>query len=574
MSPEGTLLAGRYRLDAVLGDGGMGRVWQGYDVTLGRQVAVKEVHFPADVSPRDRDALSERTMREARLTAQLNHPAIVTTYDAVVEDGRPFIVMELVPAVSLAEHVNSSGPLSLSSAARIGLPLLDALSVAHAHGIVHRDVKPSNVLLADDGRVMLSDFGIATHESDPTLTTTGTLVGSPAYMSPERLRGDRRGYAADVWSLGATLYTAIEGHPPFRADTSMGAIAAIMSDDVVPPRARGPLSEAVLGMLVKDRDQRLTLEQVRPLLASEAEGEPEPERTTPLVAADILPEDEASVHEPDAEQVPDPRPETDAWYPPPPSDGEDEPIWAGRSPSEAPRPRRRPGPATLAAVLAVVVLVGLGVVGFMTLDEGGGSPDQGGGASDGPPAAAPGRGGDQRQSSEGAQPSGEVEAQPSPNPNASAGGRPPTRSAPEGFRMHQDPLGFQVAIPRGWERRLDADTRVDFVAPDDSGFVRIDQRPRALPDAEQAWLEAEPAVADSLPGYQRIRIDSVPHPTWDMADWEFTWEGDPGTVHVLNRGIATETRGFALYVSAPQGSWDTTGKPVFDVVSSTFRPTP
>ena len=163
MSPDRAPLARRYLLDTVLGDGGMGRVWKGYDQTLGRPVAIKEVRFPADITERERHALSERTMREARVTAQLNHPAIVTTYDAVVEDDRPYIVMELVPSVSLAERVTRIGPMPSEMVAEIARPLLDALALAHAHGIVHRDVKPSNVLLAEDGRVMLSDFGIAMH---------------------------------------------------------------------------------------------------------------------------------------------------------------------------------------------------------------------------------------------------------------------------------------------------------------------------------------------------------------------------------------------------------------------------
>ena len=269
MPSENSLLAGRYRLAYVLGSGGMGRVWRAYDETLHRPVAVKEVHLANDLSAREREALSERTMREARLTAQLNHPGVVATYDAVVEDGRPFIVMELVAATNLADRVAEDGPLPAHEVGRVGSRLADALAAAHRQGIAHRDVKPSNVLLADDGRVLLGDFGIATRDSDPSLTATGLLVGSPAYMAPERLRSERAGFAADVWSLGATLYTALEGGPPFRAETTLGTITAIMTDEIVPPRVEGPLADAVLGMLVKDPEQRLTLDQVRALLVRE-----------------------------------------------------------------------------------------------------------------------------------------------------------------------------------------------------------------------------------------------------------------------------------------------------------------
>jgi serine/threonine protein kinase len=569
--PEGTLLAGRYRLDRVLGDGGMGRVWQAYDETLGRRVAVKEVLYPRDLSSRDQRALSERTMREARLTAQLSHPNIVTTYDAVVDDGMPFIVMELVPSVSLADRVAADGPLEPEEVARLGLTLLDTLAMAHSRGVVHRDVKPSNVLLADDGRVLLSDFGIATHESDPTLTTSGILIGSPAFMSPERLRGERRGYAADVWALGATLYTALEGHPPFHADTSMATITAILSDEVAPPRVSGPLADAVMGMLVKDHERRLTLQQAKPLLAAAADGRasladtaadtepqetPPPTREEPVAAAGPAWEtpDQEHRHEDFAGG------ESPVWETPPPP--------PRRAPDE---PRRRGVVMTLVlAILVAIAVVGLGAAVVTSLDDG-----------ETPTAEPPAQSTQDETERQGAgatrgnQPapdaSGEEEQQsPTPAPEANV----PARAAPEGFEMRQDPLGFQVAVPDGWQRRLDGPTRVDYVSPDGSSFVRIDQRADALPDAEEAWLDAEPAVADSLGGYQRIRIDSVPHPEWDVADWEFTWETSSGTtLHVLNRGIATDTRGFALYVSAPDESWATEGRPVFDVVSNTFAPT-
>ena len=156
------------------------------------------------------------------------------------------------------------------------------------------------------------------------------------------------------------------------------------------------------------------------------------------------------------------------------------------------------------------------------------------------------------------------------------GSEPTTQAAnpPAGFREHRDRLGFRVAVPSGWQRRLDGPTRVDFVAPSGGRFVRIDQRAQALPSAARAWRQAEPGVADSLPGYRRIRIDPVPHPRWDVADWEFTWQGGSGRIHVLNRGIATETRGFAVYVSAPDATWDRQGQRLFDIVSRSFEPAP
>ncbi|MDP9444432.1 MAG: hypothetical protein M3P83_08820, partial [Actinomycetota bacterium] len=160
-------------------------------------------------------------------------------------------------------------------------------------------------------------------------------------------------------------------------------------------------------------------------------------------------------------------------------------------------------------------------------------------------------------------------APPAESPDASPG----EVTTPSGYTLQEDPRGFQVAVPEGWQRRLDGPTRVDFVSPDGTSFVRVDQRAEALPDAEDAWEEAEPAVADRLPGYRRIRIDDVDYRDWDAADWEFTWEGGNGTVHVLNRGIGTETKGWALYVSAPDAAWERVGVPVFDTVTETFQPT-
>ena len=189
MSDAPRLLVDRYRLESVLGSGGMGRVWLARDEVLARAVAVKEVRFPHDLPLAERDVLRARILREARLTARLNHRGIVTVYDVVSVDGRPHIVMELIRAPNLAEVVERGGPLSPQRAARVGLQLLDALDVAHAAGVVHRDVKPSNVMV-DGERIVLTDFGIATSQTDATLTTSGLLVGSPTYMSPERLRSE------------------------------------------------------------------------------------------------------------------------------------------------------------------------------------------------------------------------------------------------------------------------------------------------------------------------------------------------------------------------------------------------
>ncbi|MET7459863.1 serine/threonine-protein kinase, partial [Nonomuraea sp. NPDC005501] len=208
-------VGGRYRLIEPLGEGGMGVVWRAHDRLLDRTVAVKEVRYTG-VGDAQRADLNRRTIREARAAGRLDHPSVVVIHDVVEEDGRPWIVMQLVPSRSLAQAIGERGPLPVEQVALIGERVLGALRAAHATGVLHRDVKPENVLLADDGRVVLTDFGIATLEAEPGLTATGGLVGTPAYMPPERLNGEPARPESDLWSLGATLYAAAEGAPAYR----------------------------------------------------------------------------------------------------------------------------------------------------------------------------------------------------------------------------------------------------------------------------------------------------------------------------------------------------------------------
>src|SRR3954462_9519911 len=208
---EPGLLAGRYRVTESLGEGGMGRVWLARDEVLGREGAVKEVVLPPDLVAHERDALRRRTLREARAAARLTHRNVAQVFDVFEAEGHPWIVLEHVRSRSLQEVIDAEGPLEPRRVASIGLAVLTGLEAAHRAGVLHRDVKPSNVLLADDGRVVLTDFGIATLEGETSLTQSGALVGSPAYIAPERVQARGAGPESDLWSLGATLYTAVEG---------------------------------------------------------------------------------------------------------------------------------------------------------------------------------------------------------------------------------------------------------------------------------------------------------------------------------------------------------------------------
>jgi len=266
-------LAGRYRLGRVLGTGGGGIVREGEDTLLRRRVAIKEVRLPPLAPQRERDVLGQRVLREARAAARLHHPGVVTVYDVLEADGHPWIVMEYVDGSSLADIVRDSGPITPARAARIGVSLAYALEAAHAAGVVHRDVKPANVLVTAAGQARLTDFGIAVTEGDSTLTGTGMLVGSPAYIAPERARGAKAGPAGDIWGLGATLFAAVEGEAPYAGEGPIAVLAAVVEDRRRPFRRAGPLREILSALLESDPARRPSLPEVRGRLRELAERE-------------------------------------------------------------------------------------------------------------------------------------------------------------------------------------------------------------------------------------------------------------------------------------------------------------
>ncbi|WP_372345063.1 serine/threonine-protein kinase [Streptomyces sp. KL116D] len=274
----GRLVAGRYRLLSKLGHGGMGTVWRAKDETVDREVAVKEPRLPDHLPERERANAFERMRREARAAARLDHPAVVNVHDVAVEDGRPWIVMEFVQGRSLGGALQE-GTLGVRDAARIGLEVLGALEAAHAAGILHRDVKPDNVLLGRHDRVVLTDFGIAQIEGETNLTDTGGFVGSPEFIAPERVLGQRPGPASDLWSLGVVLYAATEGVSPFRRSNTPATLQSVLNaTPAAPASAQGPLADAINGLLQKDPAHRPNAAQVRALLERAAEP-PAPQPT-------------------------------------------------------------------------------------------------------------------------------------------------------------------------------------------------------------------------------------------------------------------------------------------------------
>ncbi|SEG32707.1 Serine/threonine protein kinase [Nonomuraea solani] len=284
---QGRLIGRRYRLMSPVGRGGMGMVWHAHDVLLDRDVAVKELILPYGLDRAGMQVAHRRMLREARSAARLTHPGIVTVHDVVEEDGRPWIVMELVRAWSLEQAVRQSGPLPVVQAAEIGIRVLDALRHAHAAGILHRDIKPGNVLLTSD-RVVLTDFGIAAIEGDVTITQTGLLMGSPAYIPPERLSGQPITQAADLWSFGATLYAAVEGRPPYEGPDPVAVLGSVLTQAPITPQRAGSLMPVIEGLLRKNPAERLTAQQVTEMLEAvlraHGSARPRPPETLPSQA--------------------------------------------------------------------------------------------------------------------------------------------------------------------------------------------------------------------------------------------------------------------------------------------------
>ncbi|MBE1583166.1 serine/threonine-protein kinase [Nonomuraea angiospora] len=274
-NPPASLLSGRYRLIRALGRGGMGTVWLARDETLDREVAVKEVLLSPDIAAEERAELCERTVREAYAAARLSHPGIATVHDVFSEDGRPWIVMELLRGRTLQDAIRDDGPWAPQRVARLGADLLTALSVAHRQGIQHRDVKPGNVFLCDDGRAVLTDFGIARIDGQVTITQSGLLIGSPGFIAPERLRGERGGPLSDLWSLAATLYTAVEGLSPFHSASPVATLHRVLTEDPPPSARAGPaLGPVLLRMLSREAADRPDPELAGRWLEAAASGVP------------------------------------------------------------------------------------------------------------------------------------------------------------------------------------------------------------------------------------------------------------------------------------------------------------
>ncbi|HEX3650411.1 MAG TPA: serine/threonine-protein kinase, partial [Pseudonocardiaceae bacterium] len=274
MTEVGRLIADRYRLTEHIGSGAMGVVWQAHDERLHRTVALKQLLLSPGLSAAEAHEARERAMREGRIAARLQHPNAVAVYDVVEDAGQPVLIMEYVPSQSLSAVLDARGPLQPQEVARIGVQVATALTVAHQAGIVHRDIKPGNVLLADDGIVKITDFGISRATGDVTVTATGMLAGTPAYLAPEVAKGENPGPPSDVFSLASTMYAAIEGHPPFgTGENTLALLHAVAACRTIPPRKAGPLTALLMAMLRANPNDRPTMPDVSRALTAVAAGQ-------------------------------------------------------------------------------------------------------------------------------------------------------------------------------------------------------------------------------------------------------------------------------------------------------------
>ncbi|WP_329118477.1 serine/threonine-protein kinase [Streptomyces sp. NBC_01465] len=602
---EGRLLAGRYRLGEVLGKGGMGTVWRAVDETLGRTVAVKELRFPSAIDDDEKRRLITRTLREAKAIARIRNSGAVTVYDVVDEDDRPWIVMELVEGGSLAERVREDGVLTPRRAAEVGLAILDVLRAAHREGILHRDVKPSNVLIAEDGRVVLTDFGIAQVEGDPSVTSTGMLVGAPSYISPERARGHKPGPPADLWSLGGLLYASVEGVPPYDKGSAIATLTAVMTEPLDPPKNAGPLEEVIYGLLAKDPDQRLDDAGARALL-TEIVNAPEVAAKTAEVPADAtrvvplppVPEEKKKPVRPaktgkSAKETADAAAERLRSALKSVRNEKAVPAAAAAPGAGAVVPPARTTPVrasltdvvprrTLVIAAVVVALAVLGTILAFTLggdDKGdkGKSPavtaSSSAGASSGK-GEGKGKGKDEEKDNSGkggGQGTGETPSAPESSGASSDPGGENAGGGDAAVTTYHHDQGFSIGLPKGWKYQSTGSAGARFTGPGGQKLlVGWTTTPKSDPVAD--WKSQESYMVRDR--YERVRIEKVDYRGWNTADWEFTYQDNGTKFRSVDRGFVVNSKlGYGLMYTARAADWGSSERSeTWKTFATTFEP--
>jgi serine/threonine protein kinase len=600
---DGRLVGRRYRLLHSLGRGGMGVVWAGRDEVLDRDVAVKEVTPPPGLDDTQRAQLRARTLREARAAARIRSTAAVTVYDVVEEDGRPWIVMELLPPRTLADVLREDGPLSVEEASRIGLRLLDALTAAHAAGVLHRDVKPANVLYDSTGQAVLTDFGIASLEGDSSMTTTGMIVGSPGYVAPERAMGKSPSPASDLWSLGVTLATSLHGRSPFERDTPLATLVSAVQEPLPEWASSGPLGPVLEGLLRKAPEERPDVDAVRrmlqeglraPVTGLTARFEPSqhtnPERTQalslPVSAAASASRASAAPasppRTPPQSVSPSPRAQQAPVRPPtvPPSHAPGKPE--RHDPPRPPESTTQRRSKALAVLLALATLVVAGLIAAVVLDSD--DPDTTSAGNE-PAASADAAGSEDAATDE---PTGDATTEPDQQTTSPPDDDPTTEpaegddpggegneikpgKAPAGYQLHTDDA-YKVAVPEGWTVSYGDGATTYFNDPASRRYLLVAEGGEPAGDPVVDWQQQAEARGPGYAEYELIGIDYADYRDFLAADWEFTWNPGGGTVRVRNRAVVDEDKNlaFALYWHVPIEEWRQS-KPVFDDIAASFQ---
>ena len=536
------LIGGRYRVGEHLGQGGMGRVWEAEDVVLQRRVAVKAVDLPPHLSSEDREGLRTRVLREARTAARIDHPSSVRVFDVLEDGDRIHVVMELVAAPTLESLVARDGPLEPARAAALGLGLLGALDAAHAAGIVHRDVKPANVMMLDEGGVKLADFGIASAKDDTRITAAGLVLGTPSYMAPEQAEGRTAGPPADLWSLGALLYYAVEGVAPFERGDALPTLNAVLHDPPRPMERADGLAPAVTALLAKVPEERATAAETRRAL----------ERVARPPQATAAPPEAASgstVVMPAA--VPD-RPKDKAGAAPTTA--------PNRGPALAGNQAWLVGLATVALVAAVAFVLALNL----------GRQDTDGEPEDAVPPAT-----DQASPAPTDAPAGTI-GEPSPTTGSDSDPAPtaaPGTDRPAGVPGDWEPyvddqVGYSIWRPPSWEPQRGAGASTDFVDSATGDYLRVDSVNNPGDDPVAAWEASSQSFANRYDDYEELGIEPTTYQGYDAALWEYTYQG----LHASNLGIVTPDRGYALNFQTAEGRWDDR-QAIRDAFESSFRVT-
>ncbi|MFD7643212.1 protein kinase [Kitasatospora sp. NPDC059795] len=520
----GRLLAGRYALGERLGRGGMGTVWRARDEMLDREVAVKELTV-SHLSEEDLEILQSRMKREARAAARIKHPGVITIHDVLEQDGRPWIVMELVDGRALSDVISQDGALTPREAADVGLQVLAALHRGHQLGVLHRDVKPANVLLEHGtGRVVLLDFGIAKFEGAMDITRPGDLVGSPDYLAPERAQGQRPGPASDLWALGATLFHAVEGQSPFRRDSPLGTLAAVVDEPLPESHRAAGLGPILAALMAKDPAERPGADEAARMLREVADGHtvsirvPQqagearlPTQVVPVVDRVETPEgDEAEAVTPT--QAPEQRGASEDTAPA-------APVRRGR--------KRR----VLTVLTAVLVLIAAGGAGYYVSHR---------------------------------HQSNAIAVDPDP-------GQGP---APDGYTWQDDPAGFRFLLPSdGTWVRSETNAQI-YYSPDDRDhylqFAVTVGQPLA---PQEHLLQMEASLSRSLKDFRTSTLAAAKINDQEGAVWEFSFSGAGGRRHAKEVEFRrSDGTSYAVYVSGPEKDW-TQSLRRFTTVLNNFVPT-